>query len=88
MSKIKSDIEIARAANIKPIAEVLKKLNVPDDPLAFSPMGRHIAKINLEYLDGLKNNKDGKYAEAKNKIECKKAFQVDWNWKNQAQTRF
>ena len=38
----KSDIEIARAANMKPIKEILDKLNVPDDPKAFSPMGRHI----------------------------------------------
>ena len=57
MNKIKSDIEIARAANIKQIAEVLKKLNVPDDPFAFSPMGRHIAKLNLEYIDSLKEKK-------------------------------
>ena len=56
----KSDIEIARAANMKPIKEILEVLNVPDDPKAFSPMGRHIAKINLEYLDQQKNNKDGK----------------------------
>ena len=54
MSKIKSDIEIARAADIKPIADVLSKANVPDDPFAFSPMGRHIAKINLEYISTLK----------------------------------
>ena len=60
MSKIKSDIEIARAADIKPIGDVLAKSNVPDDPFAFSPMGRHIAKINLEYLDGLKDKKNGK----------------------------
>ena len=58
MSKIKSDIEIARAANIKPIAEVLKKINVPDDPFAFSPMGRHIAKLNLEYISTLKERKN------------------------------
>ena len=56
----KSDIEIARAANMKPIKEILEVLNVPDDPKAFSPMGRHIAKINLEYLDQQKNKKDGK----------------------------
>ena len=58
MDKIKSDIEIARAAKIKPIVEVLKKLNVPDDPFAFSPMGRHIAKLNLEYIDSLKEKKN------------------------------
>ena len=56
----KSDIEIARAAKMKPIKEILEVLNVPDDPEAFSPMGRHIAKINLEYLDQQKNKKDGK----------------------------
>jgi len=50
MSKIKSDIEIARAADIKPIGDVLAKYNISDDPFAFSPMGRHIAKINLEYI--------------------------------------
>jgi len=56
----KSDIEIARAAKMKPIKEILDRLNVPDDPEAFSPMGRHIAKINLEYLDKLKDKKNGK----------------------------
>ena len=56
----KSDIEIARAAKMKPIKEILDKLNVPDEPEAFSPMGRHIAKINLEYLDKLKDKKNGK----------------------------
>jgi len=57
MSKIKSDIEIARAANIKPINEVLKKSNISDDPFNFSPMGRHIAKLNLEYINSLKEKK-------------------------------
>ena len=50
MSKVKSDIEIARAAKIKPIGDVLGKFNVPDDPFSFSPMGRHIAKLNFEYI--------------------------------------
>ena len=57
---IKSDIEIARAAKMKPIKDVLVRIKVPDDPAAFSPMGRHIAKINLNYLDSLKDKKDGK----------------------------
>jgi len=57
MSKIKSDIEIARAADIKPIGDVLAKANIPDDPFAFSPMGRHIAKLNLEYISTLKEKK-------------------------------
>ena len=60
MGEVKSDIEIARKADMKPIKDVLAKINVPDDPSAFSPMGRHIAKINLEYLDSLQNKPEGK----------------------------
>ena len=58
MSKIKSDIEIARDAKIYPINKILKKFKVPDKPFAFSPMGRHIAKINLEYIKKLKPKKN------------------------------
>ena len=32
MSGIKSDIEIARVAKMKPIKDVLAKLGVPDEP--------------------------------------------------------
>ena len=60
MSTVKSDIEIARAAKMKPIQEILGGINVPDEASAFSPMGRHIAKIKPEYLETLKNKKDGK----------------------------
>ena len=59
MKKFKSDIEIARSCKLKPISKILKKINVPDNPKAFSPMGRHIAKINFEFLDKLKKKKDG-----------------------------
>ena len=45
---------------MKPIDEILAKINVPDEPNAFSPMGRHIAKINLGYLNQLKDKKNGK----------------------------
>ncbi len=55
-----SDIEIARKAKMKPISEILNGLDVPDTPEAFSPMGRHIAKINLEYIESLNKNKNGK----------------------------
>ena len=48
MSSVKSDIEIARAAKMKPIKDVLAKLGVHDEPSTYSPMGRHIAKLNLE----------------------------------------
>ena len=60
MSEIKSDIQIAREAKMQPITDILAKINVPDESSAFSPMGRHIAKINLEYLDSLKSKKEGK----------------------------
>ena len=57
MERVKSDIEIARAAKMLPIGEVLGKINVPDDPVSFSPMGRHIAKLNFEFIDKLKDKK-------------------------------
>ncbi|MDC1156060.1 formate--tetrahydrofolate ligase [Candidatus Pelagibacter sp.] len=60
MSDVKSDIQIAREAKMQPINDILDKINVPDESSAFSPMGRHIAKINLEYLDTLKDKPDGK----------------------------
>ena len=59
MGAVKSDIEIARAAKMKPIKDILGKIKVPDNNSSFSPMGRHIAKINLEYLSKLKKKKDG-----------------------------
>ncbi len=45
---------------MQPIKDILAKIDVPDESSAFSPMGRHIAKINLEFINGLKNKKDGK----------------------------
>jgi len=54
---VKSDIEIARSAKMKPIKEVLDMVNVPDTPEAFSPMGRHIAKLNLEFIEKLSEKK-------------------------------
>jgi len=60
MKEVKSDIQIAREAKMQPIKEILEKVNVPDESFAFSPMGRHIAKINLEYIETLKDKQDGK----------------------------
>jgi len=59
MGAVKSDIEIARKAKMRPIKDILSKIKVPDSNKAFSPMGRHIAKINLKYLESLKNKKNG-----------------------------
>ena len=54
MSGVKSDIEIARVAKMKLIKDVLATFGIPDETFAFSPMGRHIAKLNIEYIDKLK----------------------------------
>ena len=59
MSKFKSDIQIARKAKMKPIKEILAKINVPDKDTSFSPMGRHIAKINFEFINKIKKRKNG-----------------------------
>ncbi len=47
---MKSDIEIARAADLAPIVEIAAKLGIPEDVL--SPFGRHIAKVHPEKLAG------------------------------------
>jgi len=60
MGAVKSDIEIARSAKMQPIQDILAKIKVPNKIEAFSPMGPHIAKINLEYLDNIKDNKNSK----------------------------
>ncbi len=56
----KTDIQIAREANMKPIQEILDRVGVPDNAEAYSPISRYIAKIKLEYLEKFKNKKDGK----------------------------
>ena len=53
-----SDIEIARAAPIKPINEIASKLDIPDE--ALMPYGHTKAKVSLEYIDTLKDKPDGK----------------------------
>lgn len=55
---VKSDIEIARAATMKPIAEVAAKVGIPADALV--PYGTTKAKITFQHIDSLKDGKDGK----------------------------
>ena len=43
-----TDIEIARAASLKPIAEVAARIGIPED--AVDPYGRHKAKLSLDWL--------------------------------------
>ncbi len=43
-----TDIEIARAATLQPIARIAEKLGIPDE--AIEPYGRHKAKIDPRWL--------------------------------------
>jgi formate--tetrahydrofolate ligase len=52
-----TDIEIARAATLKPIAEIAARLNIPAE--ALEPYGRHKAKIGFEFIDSVRDRKDG-----------------------------
>ncbi len=58
MAEVKSDIEIARAANMKPIMEIGGGLGIPSESLI--PFGHTKAKVDLDYIDSLKNKPDGK----------------------------
>ena len=53
-----SDIEIARAAAIKPIAEIADGLGIPNDALV--PFGHTKAKVSLDYIESLNNRPDAK----------------------------
>ena len=55
---VKSDIEIARAATMKPILEVGAGLGIP--PESLDPYGHYKAKISLDFLKTLDDKKDGK----------------------------
>ena len=53
-----SDIEIARRARSQPIADIARKLDIPDSALI--PYGRTKAKINPQHIAALKDQPDGK----------------------------
>jgi len=55
---VKSDIEIAREAKIKPIADVGAKIGVPAHALI--PYGWTKAKVSFDYINQIQGNKDGK----------------------------
>ncbi|MEM6740803.1 MAG: formate--tetrahydrofolate ligase, partial [Pseudomonadota bacterium] len=54
----KSDIEIARAAEKRPIQEIGAKLGIPSDSLL--PYGHDKAKVSQPFIDSLSNRADGK----------------------------
>ncbi len=55
---VRSNIEIARDAKMKPIVEIGKKLGIPES--AIISYGPTKAKITLDYIDSLKERPDGK----------------------------
>ena len=55
---VKSDIEIAQAATLKPIQEIASKLGIPNDALI--PYGHDKAKISADFLKKIDKEKDGK----------------------------
>jgi formate--tetrahydrofolate ligase len=54
----KTDIEIAREANKKPIQEIGAKLGIPTDDLL--PFGHDKAKVSAEFIKAQEGKKDGK----------------------------
>ena len=55
---VKTDIEIAQAANVLPIQEIGAKLGIPDDALV--PYGYDKAKISADFIKANGDKKDGK----------------------------
>ncbi|MEI7615703.1 MAG: formate--tetrahydrofolate ligase [Actinomycetota bacterium] len=58
---MKSDIEIAQAAKMKPIIEIAESMGLEEDDLEL--YGKYKAKIKLEVLDRLKSRPDAKYVD-------------------------
>lgn len=55
---MKSDIEIAQAAKMQPIAEIAKSISLSEDDIEF--YGKYKAKVSLEAWERLKDKPDGK----------------------------
>jgi formate--tetrahydrofolate ligase len=55
---VKSGLEIAQEAALRPITEIAASAGIPDDVI--EPFGRHRAKIDLSILDRLADRPDGK----------------------------
>jgi formate--tetrahydrofolate ligase len=55
---VKSDIEIAQAAKIRPIQEIAEKIGIPPDALI--PYGHDKAKISADFIESKSDTRDGK----------------------------
>jgi len=58
VKKVGSDIEIARAAKMRPIGEVAKRIGIPDEHLY--RYGPTKAKLSLAFVEGLRSKPNGK----------------------------
>ncbi len=55
---MKTDIQIAQEAVLKPIVQVAEQLQIPEEELEL--YGKYKAKISDQYIEKIKNNPDGK----------------------------
>lgn len=55
---MKSDVEIAQEAQMKPIVEIAKQLDIPEEELEL--YGRYKTKVSLETWERIKDRPDGK----------------------------
>ena len=55
---LKDDLEIARAARMKPIEDVARIVGIPAD--ALHAYGRHKAKVSFDFISGLQSRPEGK----------------------------
>ena len=53
-----TDIEIARTIPLRPIAGIAERAGIPAE--AVFPYGRHLAKLDLDYVNSLNSRPDGK----------------------------
>ena len=54
----KSDLEIAREATLKPIAEIAERVGIPDEALV--PFGRTKAKVSFDFIESTRERPSGK----------------------------
>ena len=57
MASVKSDIEIAREATMKPIMEIGAKIGISDEHLI--PYGHTKAKVSADFIKSVQGNEDG-----------------------------
>ncbi len=57
-SGMKSDIDIARAAQVRPILNVASELGIPEE--ALHPYGKGMGKVDLDYITSLENLPEGR----------------------------